>query len=274
MRIQFTQIGRPWRVLGLVVLGMSFLTSAAAHDFWIEPAVFSAKPGARVPLRIFVGEEFSGEPVPFLPERFVRYVSVGPDGARPIPGVLGDDPAGVFTPTAGGRYIIALHTKPYEVTFDTGEEFERYLEKEGLEHNLDRHRQRYTPGKKILETYFRCAKALISVTPETSAAPDRALGLPLELVAEALPTRAGSQSPVRLRLNYLGKPLDGALVMLSNKAKPKDKIKLRADAEGRVATILPQGGVWLATAVHMVPAPFYVKEDWNSLWASLSFELR
>ena len=99
-------------------------------------------------------------------------------------------------------------------------------------------------------------------------------GCRVELVAEALPTRAGSQSPVRLRLNYLGKPLDGALVMFSNKAKPKDKIKLRADAEGRVATVLPQGGVWLATAVHMVPAPFYAKEDWNSLWASLSFELR
>jgi len=45
-----------------------------------------------------------------------------------------------------------------------------------------------------------------------------------------------------------------------------------SDSQGRVTLRLPRGGVWLATAVHLLPAPDRGAE-WESLWASLSFEL-
>ena len=32
-------------------------------------------------------------------------------------------------------------------------------------------------------------------------------------------------------------------------------------------------GVWLVKAVHMVPAPAASGADWESLWASLTFEV-
>jgi uncharacterized GH25 family protein len=260
---------QPGLRLALLCGGLVLSPLAAAHEFWIEPDAFQTAPGQHVALTLKVGQEFAGETVPYIPERIVKFVRSAPDGEHTIGGVLGDDPAGQFTATAAGRYSIALVTRPYEVIFDTGEEFESYLHKEGLERNLATHRARYKPGTKILETYFRCAKTLITVGGTSSESPDRALGLPLELVTESLTGREA-----RLRLLYQSRPLEGALVLFLNRAEPKKRFTARTDAEGRVSATLPRAGVWLVNSVHMLKAPFYAREDWNSLWASVTFEVK
>jgi uncharacterized GH25 family protein len=260
-------------LVAAILIGLATLPRlASAHDFWIEPDTFRPQPGARVGLRLYVGQNFAGESIPYFPDRFERYVSVGPAGEQPIPGVLGDEPAGVITATAPGLYVIGLRTRPEEVRFDTGEEFEQYLRTEGLERNLALHRQRYRPGRAVRETYFRCAKSLIAVGAVDPATADRMLGLPLELVAltSRYPPRANA--PLRLQLLYQGQPLAGALVMLSNKRRPLPKLTARTDADGIVQFEPRLPGTWLATAVHMVPAPRFAAADWNSLWASLTFE--
>ncbi|MBI3570285.1 MAG: DUF4198 domain-containing protein [Gammaproteobacteria bacterium] len=253
----------------LIAALLAFVAPVAAHDFWIEPQAFQTKPGSAVPLRLFVGQDFKGDSVPYFPQKFERYIVAGPAGTRPIPGVLGDEPAGTVTPAAPGLYVVGLHTKPDSVSFDTSEEFEKYLRKEGLERNLALHQQRQKPGKKIGETYFRCAKSLIAAGPLPEAAVDQALGFPLELIAETNPYRTPK---LRLRLLYQNKPLEGALVVAFNKAEPLAKLKARTDDSGHAEFTLPRSGAWLVTSVHMIPAPFLSGFDWKSLWASLTFE--
>lgn len=246
---------------------------ARAHDFWIEPESFRPMPGTRVPIRLYVGQNFAGESIPHFPDRVIRFISNGPAGEQAISGVLGDDPAGAIVPAIAGLYIVALHTKPDEVVFDDIDEFERYLRMEGLERNLALQQQRAHTGKKIRESYFRCAKSLVAAGKPGAGVGDKALGLPLELIAEANPYRLDKSQKLKLRLLYQDKPLEGALVVLSNKARPLAKLKARTDHDGRVEFPLPERGVWLATAVHMIPAPLFAAEDWNSLWASLTFEI-
>jgi uncharacterized GH25 family protein len=258
---------------GMFVLLMSLPRVLPAHDFWIEPEPFRPKPGTRVALRLYVGQHFTGESIPYLPERFERYVSVGPGGEQPVPGVLGDDPAGTFTPAVPGLYVVGLHTRPDEVSFDSAAEFEQYLRTEGLERHLVLSQQRHKRDKPVRETYFRCAKSLVAAGNINAHAGDKALGLPLELIAETNPYRLARGASVRLRLLYQGKPLEGALVVLSNKSEPQRKLKLRTDKDGRVDFSLPHRGIWLATSVHMLPAPLLSAYDWSSLWASLTFEL-
>lgn len=253
----------------LIAALLLFAGPAAAHDFWIEPRAFQPRPGNTVPLRLFVGQDFQGDSVPYFPQKFERYIVAGPAGIRPVPGVLGDEPAGTVTPAVPGLYVIGLHTKPDSVSFDTPEEFEQYLLKEGLERNLALHQKRSKPGKKIEETYFRCAKSLVAAGPLPETAADQALGFPLELIAETNPYRT---SKLRLRLLYQGKPLPGALVVAFNKAEPLAKLKARTDDGGRVEFALPRSGIWLVTSVHMIPASWLSGYDWNSLWASLTFE--
>ncbi len=50
------------------------------------------------------------------------------------------------------------------------------------------------------------------------------------------------------------------------------KLTARSDKAGRVNFTLP-GGVWLFKAVHMVPAARETAAEWESLWASTTFEL-
>ncbi|MCR4302318.1 MAG: DUF4198 domain-containing protein [Sulfuricaulis sp.] len=266
-RCQFTENS----LRGPAALMFLFLLASPvgwAHDFWIEPQAFQLQPGAKAPLRLFVGQNFKGDAVPYFPQKYERYITAGPTGIQSIPGVLGDDPAGSVVPSTAGTYTIGLHTKPESVSFDTAEEFVSYLEKEGLERNLALHRQRFRPGKKIEETYFRCAKSLIKVGTTVTGG-DRILGFPLELIAETNPYRTRT---LRLRLLYQGKPLAGALVVAFSKSQPMAKLKGRTDGTGRVEFVLPRSGVWLVTSVHMVPASFFSGFDWKSAWASLTFE--
>ena len=58
-----------------------------------------------------------------------------------------------------------------------------------------------------------------------------------------------------------------------NRRNPMDRADARTDSDGRVHLTLKQGGMWLVKAVHMVPAPVGANADWQSYWASLTFEL-
>lgn len=251
-----------------VVALLALAAPVAAHDFWIEPGRFRPAVGAQVPLRLFVGQDFAGEPTVYLPDTFKRYVVVGPDGEKNISGTPGDDPAGDFMVTRPGAYIVAYRSTLFTVTFDTLAEFEQYLEKEGIERIKTLRAYGPPKGKVIREDYSRSAKALV-ITGKPGAAADRALGLRLELVAEKNPYRTAR---VPLQLLYESKPLEGALVIAFNKTEPLKKLKARTDRDGRVAFDFNRRGVWLVTSVHMLPAPLGTQADWESVWASLTFE--
>ena len=51
------------------------------------------------------------------------------------------------------------------------------------------------------------------------------------------------------------------------------RVSARSDAAGRVQLRLSEAGPWLIKAVHMVPAPAGTERDWDSFWASLTFQL-
>jgi len=253
--------------LALLLL-CAFAPLAVAHEFWIEPEHFRPKAGARVPIRLFVGQEFKGEPVPYIPEVVERFVVATARGIEPIKSISGDDPAGSFVPTVG-LSVIAYESGEFEVKFDTYDEFERYLKKEGLERHIEVASKARERGN-IREIYSRHSKSLL-VTPGTSdIAPDRTMGLAMEFVAEAVPYGPGN---FRARLLYHGAPLEHSLVILFRKDAPQEKIRVRTDKEGRIDVRLPAKGVWLANSVYLVRAPFYVRHDWRSFWASLTFEV-
>ncbi len=245
-----------------------FVPAVQAHDFWIEPESFRPAIGQKVPVHLYVGMDFKGEPAPYIPEWFERYIYVNSQGEKPVPGLLGDDPAGTVPITAAGLTVIGYRSAKFSVSFDTADEFEKYLVKEGLERNLTLLKGKPSQGK-ITENYSRCAKALVMNGTATTPA-DRVLGFRIELVAEKSPY-AGN-GPVPFRLLYENRPLASALVVAFNKAAPLDKLKARTDQEGRVSFDIKRRGIWLVTAVHMIPASHGSEAQWESIWASLSFE--
>ena len=258
-------------------LGLAFTTRVLAHDFWIEPSSFTPMPEQGVTVRLLVGEHFSGDavarPPPASLHRFVL-ADVRSQASATVPGRVGGDPAGLLRVARPGFYVVAFHGKPNRVEL-AADKFNAYLKSEGLDFVLALREQRGQANEPGREIYSRCAKSLLSVGASAIAddgvPADRALGLPLELIAERRPDllRGGELLPVRLL--HEGRPLAGALVVAMHRDDPQQTIMQRSDADGRVQLPLHRAGTWLVKAVHMVPAPAGSGADWHSLWASLSF---
>jgi uncharacterized GH25 family protein len=253
----------------LAALLLCLPLGAAAHDFWIEPDQFRPPVGTKVPTRLFVGQDFKGESAPYIPELIERFVAVDEQGPRALRGITGDDPAAQVTLRDTGLTVLGYQSKSFIATFDTLAEFEQYLLKEGLEQRLARARQR--GERRIVEHYYRCAKALLAPASTTKVIADRVLGFPLELIAEQSPYLSARLNALDVRLNHQGQPLAGALVVAFRKQDPQHKVKVRTDTQGRARLPLAGPGLWLVTSVHMVPAPLLSRADWISYWASLTF---
>jgi uncharacterized GH25 family protein len=246
-----------------------------AHDFWIEASSFRPAVGSVVQLRLFVGPDFEGEPFPRVPNLLSRFVVVSASSERDVPGRPGMDPAGLIRVESPGLQIVAYRSLNSPLTVDAAK-FDEYLKEEGLEKIAELRKKRGEEGKPAREAFSRCAKALLEAGAGTenreSAGQDRPVGLTLELVAEKNPytLSPGDALPVRLLLE--NKPLAGALVQALLRGEPGAKSSARTDRSGRVQLRLARPGFWLVKAVEMAPAPRGVDAEWQSLWASLTFE--
>ena len=246
--------------------------AARAHDFWIEPSQFQPAPDTRVGLRLRVGENFRGDPVPLNPPAVKTFVVVTDAGAQPIDGRRGAEPAGVVELQQKGIAVVGYRSLPQHVEL-AAPDFERYLTTEGLEAVIRMRAERGDSAAPGREIFSRAAKALLAVGGRRPASGhDRVLGLTLELIPERSPyaLHAGDELPLVLR--YEGEPLGGARVMALH-ASGEKLATIRSDAKGRVRVPLSRSGVWLVKTVHMVPAPAGADADWESTWASLTFEV-
>ncbi len=258
-------------LLGLAALlgpAALFCGAAQAHDFWIEPTTFRPGRGETVAVGLRVGEQLVGDPVlrtDSLIERFVvrqggRDVEIG--------GIEGADPAGWFV--AGGEgAVLAYESRPSPVELPAPR-FEAYLRRYGLEWvsaARARDGERQEPGR---ERFSRCAKALLAGS-RPSATASRPLGLRYEIVPVGDPSFSAS---FRGRVLYEGEPVRGALVTAVRRGDPRVRLQTRSDAAGAFSFALPRPGVWMIASVLMREAPFYSAADWESFWASLTFELR
>ena len=129
------------------------------------------------------------------------------------------------------------------------------------------------PPRVARERFSRCAKSLLSSGAPSALQKDQVLGLRLELIAEGNPYTASPGDEMRFTLLYEGAPRPGALVIAINRDDPSAKLSARSDARGRVSFRFPRGGAWMVKAVHMVPLPAGGDADWESFWASLTFDL-
>jgi uncharacterized GH25 family protein len=266
------------RAVSFALFTLMLASAVRAHDFWIDPSSFRPAPGQRVLVRLRVGQHFRGDPVPRDPALLQRFAVVAQGGETAVPGVPGAEPAGFVTLTTPGLALITYASGRSPVALDAAK-FETYLADEGLEKvSAERARKGQTAAP-VKEVFSRCAKAYLAVGGvggvSSGSGFDRVLGLTLELVPEKdpttlRPTPAGTELPVRLL--YRGKPLAGALVAALPRDKPDARAAARTDAAGRARLRLDRPGVWLVKAVHMIPAPPATGADWESFWASFTFE--
>ena len=245
---------------------------AAAHEFWAEPSRFVLAAGGPIGVRLCLGDGFEGASLPRNPARIERFVATGPTGALPIVGRDGADPAGFVRLSMPGGYVVAYGSNRAFTEIPVAE-FERYAREKGLERIVAARGAVPARAGKVREAYSRHAKALVRVGTADIGAFDRPTGLRLELVAESLPESAAGAVLSSFRLLYEGKPLAGALVTATKPGTAEPGLAARTGVDGRASFRLRSPGMWRLAAVHLVDPPRKLDADWESLWASLTFEL-
>jgi uncharacterized GH25 family protein len=262
----------PLRMLALAIIAMSHAL-LFAHDMWIDPTTFFSQTGQIVGVRLRVGQDLLGDPLPRNPALINQFIVEDAAGRKPVIGRDGADPAGFVRVATPGLLIVGYRSNPSAVELPA-EKFNQYLKEEGLDAIAALRARRNQTGAGAHELFSRCAKSLVLSGSSGEGQGDRPLGFTLELLAERNPyaIRAGEDLP--LRLTYENRPLPGALVVAMNRQNPSAKLAARTDNDGRVRFRLPSSGMWLVKGVHMVPAPSGTNADWASFWASLTFELR
>jgi uncharacterized GH25 family protein len=276
----------------------------AAHDFWMRPERFSVPSKAPLPVRLFVGEGGVGEAVLRDDARTLRFELLDAEGARPVLGRDGADPAGLVRVRLDGPQWLVFANSPKSIELEAAK-FEPYLVAQGLDAIKARRAERGESGAPAKEIYSRCAKSLLRAGSVQQAAPSALVLAPVGLRLELVPLQdPGLLAPgadgvdFAVRVLFEGAPLAGVLVKATllpdpppiGKQAPAPAtpplalpfgapaatgIAARSDADGRVSLHLPRGGPWLLCAEHMLVATGEASKDhdYESLWASLSFEL-
>lgn len=265
------------RKTALATLAILLALPAAGHDLWIEPSTFRPAKGSVVTATLRVGEHLRGEPLPRNPALIDRFVLKGRGGEVAVLGAPGQEPAGAAQPAEPGLHWIGYQSHAFPVMLEASK-FEGYLKQEGLERIVEQRARSGNSGAPGRERFYRCAKSLLDVasgqrTAESAAILTTPLGFTLELVPAMNPYSlpAGGELPVALR--FRGAPIANVLVVAINQHDPERPVSARTDALGQVKLRLARSGLWLVKAVHMEAAPPSAGVDWESWWASLTFEL-
>jgi uncharacterized GH25 family protein len=262
------------RVSGAVIVAlMLWDTPLRAHDFWIEPTTFAPMAGQVVGVKLRVGEGLVGDPVAMNPALVNQFVFEDAAGRKPVIRRDGGDPAGLLQVTTPGLVVIGYRSNP-SVTRLAGDKFTQYLKEEGLDSVIAARASHNQSKDAARELFSRYAKSLVLSGRPSQAQHDRPLGFTLELVAERSPYLLKSGQDLPVRLLYEGRPQAGVLVVAMNRLDPAEKVSARTDNDGRVRLPLGPARLWMIKAVHMVPASAGSQADWQSFWASLTFEVR
>lgn len=264
-----------------LAVGAGYPTATLAHEFWIEPSSFTSKPGERVDIALRVGERYVGEPVRRKAERIERFAAIlvdeTSDQAREyeVTGEEGDDPAGRLLPDRPGWFIVIYDSHYAQIKLEANA-FDDYLSEKGLDAIRRQRTEKKQNAGQVHEFYSRCAKSLIRVgepaSDVTSRPPDRPVGMPLEIVALFDPCARTGSKEGRFRVLFEGRPLSDVQITAQSRGRDGEIQKARTNEQGEVTFRLDRAGPWLIEGTHMRPAPPSLDADYESFWASLTFE--
>jgi hypothetical protein len=99
----------------LVVAVVLSGASLTAHDMWIDPTTFSPESGQIVGVRLRVGQDLLGDPLPRDHALINQFVFEDATGRKPLVGRDGADPAGFLRVAAPGLVVIGYHSNPSAV---------------------------------------------------------------------------------------------------------------------------------------------------------------
>lgn len=208
---------------------------------------------------------------------------------------------------APGTYVVGVSIRPRTFTL-SGEDFDEYLRHDGVLDVLEARREAGELGTPATETYSKHAKAILQVGNRRTGEYAHRLGYPVELVPLRNPYGLGVGDTLELLFLREGDPVSGQLVYASwegyrpeagdgggdgaaappardapgasgpgaEAAAPRarEPIRTRTDVDGVARIPLRRAGKWYVRLIHMERVPDDPDVDYESNWATLTFQVR
>jgi uncharacterized GH25 family protein len=251
--------------------------AAFAHDCFLIVRPYRVSPGHDVKIELHVDERFPGKNIMWNPDRITRFHhwygrtlldSVVPDPIKDSSGV-------VVSIAQAGVHLFVVDRSPGFIQLDATL-FNQYLLSEGLDSILKLRKERKEENKPGREKYSRYLKALVSSGEGEQNTYRQIIGQTFEIIPLEDPYTKKVGDTLRVRIMFQGKALSGKKISAtyagaSEKPDTYDQ-STRTNREGIASIRLNHKGPWLVRTVTMRQSES-PDSDWESFWASLTFEV-
>jgi hypothetical protein len=247
---------------------------ANAHDLWLVADPPSVAAGAPLHLEAATGMRFAESLSAVTPERIAGFWVLDAAGQRhEVTGARTDGNLlrADVSLEAPGVALAALAIKPRTLEL-SAQDFNEYLEHDGLPQILEQRRARGELEKAVRESYAKYAKAIVTVgTGGSQDLATRPAGLRIEIVPLAVPGGVGDGEELPVQVLFEGRPLEGVYVYALAAGAEEYVDGHRTDGEGKATVPLPAGGLMSLHCIHMRPHADTGIADWESFFATVSF---
>ena len=277
----------------LAVLTAVIVTAVSAHTLFLKLDSFFLEPNSTAMVALINGD-FDNSENAIARDRMLDVSVVGPGGVVHPPesawrdsAVFHWSPDSVDTAmltfeTGGpGTYLIGVSTAAR--VFDlTAEEFNEYLVHDGIVDAIDQRAAAGKTGEDATERYSKHVKALVQVGDARSGEWAHELGYPVEFMPLSNPYELRRGDELQVRFLRAGQPVANQLVYANYEdhhghdaaGEHLEAVTTRTNADG-VATIRLSGsGRWYVRTIHMVETTDEADVDYESNWATLTFQVR
>jgi hypothetical protein len=260
-------------------LGVFIFLATTSHELFLKTDAYFLSPGQASELYLFNGTFDTSENV-ITRDRISDLTILGPDFGIEAEDENFYDSENVtyFRFSAGktGTYVAGISTLPRNLEM-TAEDFNDYLEHEGLEATLRERQQEGSFNQGANEKYSKHVKAVLQVGGEKTEDYKTVLGYPIEFVPVSNPYEIVSGQPISFQLLRDGKPLPNHTVHYSTSMPGKDahdnEISTKTDDSGIVTITPTQAGNWYVATIHMEKSN-EEDLDYESNWATLTFGVK
>lgn len=247
-----------------------------AHDLYLMPERFVTPAGRPLGIVFQNGDEFPKASAATKTERLrnTRLLSkAGQADFEKITARATETTATVQVP-GSGIAILTAHTIPNFIQLDA-KKFRSYLEHENLTNAIQWRDQHGEAGKPGRERYSKYVKSLIRVGQSDGFYRERT-GLTIEIIPEADPYAVSPGQTLPVQVLFRGKPAVDVAVESAWLEAGKAKMMTigRTDAQGRIVIPVKAQGPHRLHAIVMERCAEPQAADWESFWASLTFEIQ
>ena len=275
------------------VLTVVAATTVGAHTMFLKLGSFFLEPHSTGMIALMNGDFETSENA-IARDRMLDVSVVGPGGVvRPPESAWRDSAVFHWSPDSvdtalltfetgdPGTYLIGVSTAPRVITLGA-EDFNEYLVHDGLADVIERRAAAGRTGEDATERYSKHAKGLVQVGDARSGQWAHELGYPVEFVPLRNPYDLVVGDELEVRFLRAGRPVPGQLLYANHEhyhahnaqGEHVEVVSTRTNAEGVATVPLSGAGRWYVRAIHMVETTSEADVDYESNWATLTFEVR